>query len=166
MLNFQRIVLKKIIKTQKGYTLKTFNLFDSFVISNKLKNIEIKANENLSILIKDLKTIFTSKQLREFLSLKDTYAKILYMILKNCKDSGVCNSFKIKWQDFKEIFAVPQNYTKKELSKFVLKLAIDELSSPRHIFNQNIIFRNLSFEKVIIVRKIVGIKFLWTPTHN
>lgn len=89
---------------------------------------------------------FTCFELSELISLVSRYAKRLYPILKQYKQTGYV---RLEWEEFKKVLDIPENYRQIDIDNRVLKPTIKELTQPRDLFDQERIpFENLSYEKI------------------
>lgn len=88
---------------------------------------------------------FTAFELAEFTELSGKYTKTLYRLLKQYRTTGKAV---FKWEEFKRIMKIPEDYTMHNIDKWILKPAIKELTKERHLFDQiRVPFKNLVYEK-------------------
>lgn len=114
-----------------------FVLFTKFNISPSNKTVEIKVNEEFRYILYDLiNGSFTRFELEELVSLKSSYSKSLYRLLKQFRKSGF---YTVKIEKFRELLEVPQSYDMKELTRRVLTPSMKEISP---------YFKNLKVEKI------------------
>lgn len=159
--NFFKIDFTILVTTEKYDINVTINLFRTFSIytlknTQELEKVELKVNEDFAYILNSLVANFTSFELAEFLPLKNKYAKILYRVLKQYKNTGRCCVYKYKWGEFANTLHITNKYTQCDVNEKVLNPVIKELSG---------IFKNLRYEKIKEKGsrgqggKVIGIEF-------
>jgi plasmid replication initiation protein len=102
-----------------------FNLFSTFKIIESEEELLVRTNPDFVDLLNYFVNNFTTIELREYISLKNKYAKLLYQNLRQYKNTGV-------WyptvNDLKKHLSSPSSYTTKYLISKVLEPAVRELS--------------------------------------
>ena len=88
------------------------------------KTVEIAVNKEFAWVLNELNVTFTAFELKEFISLKSSYAKEFYRRMKQFKSTGKWN---ISLEDFKRIMDVPVNYRMCDIDVWVLKPIQKEL---------------------------------------
>ena len=88
------------------------------------KTVEIAVNKEFAWVLNELNVTFTAFELKEFISLKSSYAKEFYRRMKQFKSTGKWN---ISLEDFKRITDVPVNYRMCDIDIWVLKPIQKEL---------------------------------------
>ena len=88
------------------------------------KTVEIAVNKEFAWVLNELNVTFTAFELKEFISLKSSYAKEFYRRMKQFKSIGKWN---ISLEDFKRITDVPVNYRMCDIDVWVLKPIQKEL---------------------------------------
>ena len=155
---FFKADFRQIIETETEIIDKTINLFQSMEIyytkrnpndgmdSSKLFNrIVMVINPQFEYLISNISANFTQYELTEFLTISGKYAKTLYRLLKQYRDTGI---LKISWVEFVRIMDIPKSYKMCDIDKQILKPCIEELSRERIIFGERkIAFKNLYIKK-------------------
>lgn len=137
-------VYNKLIGLTFGYRneheIVRFTLFNQYNIKLDRREVSIKVNEDFKYLLNDITSNFTSYELEEFTTLKSTYARTAYRLLKQYKQTGY---YVIDMQEFKRLFDVPRSYQQtnittrilnpigKELSKYFNNLKINKIKSAR-----------------------------------
>lgn len=115
-----------------------FNLFSTFRIIKTKSILKVRVNSDMTWLLNNIASQFTSFELQEYVSLKGVYAKSLYRLLKQWKTQGRTPEYKIEY--FREVMACP-NYAPMKIKEKVINPAIEEI-------RQSKTFENLSCEVV------------------
>lgn len=134
-------------KNEKGFG--AFILFNKYFVNEIDKTVTIKLSEDFEYILNNLIGNFTKFDLIEFVSLKSSYSKNIFKILKQW-ESKKEKTFLI--EEFREVLNIPIKYRISEIDKFVLKPIIIEL--PQY-------FNNLKVEKIKTGRKVTHLKFSW-----
>lgn len=85
---------------------------------------EIKVNDDFEYIVNKLTANFTVYELAEFTSLKSTYSKTMYRILKQWKSLGE-KEFKV--DQFRELLDIPKSYNTSSINRAVIKPIQKEL---------------------------------------
>ena len=101
-----------------------FVLFTRYSVDVDEKTVEIAVNKEFAWVLNELNVAFTAFELKEFISLKSSYAKEFYRRMKQFKSTGKWN---ISLEDFKRIMDVPVNYRMCDIDVWVLKPIQKEL---------------------------------------
>lgn len=132
-----------------------FVFFTKYSVSVKHQTVNIKVNEEFSHLINELTGNFTKLELNEITSLKSTYSKNMYRLLKQFRATGYAT---FDLETFKEILDIPESYSIGNITQRVLNPIMEEL--PEY-------FKNLRYNKVkgkgVNKRRIVRLEFLFMP---
>lgn len=141
-----------------SHSFKIMNLFSTFEVNwnDDMSNLSVKigVTEHFSYIINQLDAEFTGYELKEFTSIRSTYAKTVYRLLKQWKTKGK-REFKI--DEFKSILDMPNYYGPSHIDKNVLKPVMREL--PKY-------FKNLKVKKVKANTRgnpVTGYIFTWMP---
>lgn len=126
-----------------------FVLFTEYEINKTNKNLTIRVNEKFKYLLNDFISNYTKLDLAELVSLKGTYSKNMYKLLKQYRSSGW---FDINIDEFRSLLGIPDYYKMGNIDQKVLNPILEEL---------NQYFPNLKVEKIKRGRKIDRIKFIW-----
>lgn len=177
--NFFKTDFTFLIKDEKRnlYGKETINLFNSYKIFfhdrsfTQFSHLELEINETFKYLVNELTKDFTEFELLEFIGINGKYAKTLYRLLKQFRNTGNLSIFKCNWQDFCDIMQIPNNYTQSKIDEKILKPAIKELSAEPNLFTneKQTIFKNLTYKKIKDPKsrgrggKVIGIEFYFTP---
>ena len=110
-------------------------LFTDYDIDKNGDYVTISVNEKLTYILNQLESVFTRFELEEFTTLRSSYAKNMYRLLKQWKSVG-----KKSWsiEEFRRLLDIPQSYPMREIDKRVLTPIETELSP---------IFKGLSINK-------------------
>lgn len=131
-----------------------FSLFDNLVVSPNRKVVESYINPLFKHMIYDLIGNFTIFDLKELVSLKGTYAKTLFRLLKQWEST---NQFIISMDEFREMLDVPSTYEQRNINQKILKPCLEEL---------NQFFPNIAVEKLKNGKKIDRLKFTWKKSAH
>lgn len=142
-----------------NYTIRTKEKITSFILFYKYeinlyeKTLKISTAPDLKHILNELTGNFTKFELKEMTHLKSSYAKNMFRILKQYKNTGY---LKIQIEDFRNRLDIPKSYRMSDINKRVFKPIIDELS---------LIFYNLRINKITIKkgRKIEWLEFIFEP---
>ncbi|MEG0237084.1 MAG: replication initiation protein [Cetobacterium sp.] len=127
-----------------------FSLFGDIATKPKERIIEIKIDDRFRNLINNLMGKFTEFDLKDLISLKSVYSKILFRLLKQWETK---KEREIQINEFRELLAIPPKYRLSEIDKFVLAPIMLEL--PRY-------FPNLKLEKIKTGKRVTSLKFTWS----
>lgn len=126
-----------------------FVLFTEYEINKTNKNLTIRVNEKFKYLLNDFISNYTKLDLAELVSLKGTYSKNMYKLLKQYRSSGW---YDINIDEFRSLLGIPDYYKMGNIDQKVLNPILEELDQ---------YFPNLKIEKIKRGRKIDRIKFIW-----
>lgn len=126
-LDFRLETEEKIIK---------FVLFTEYEIDKIKENISIKTNDRFKFILNDIFGGFTKFELEEFTTLRSSYSKTAYRLLKQFRQSGY---YIVQIDEFKRLFDVPKSYQMSDITKNILDRIEDELSD---------YFKNLQINKL------------------
>lgn len=125
--------LKNMNKKLKsiGYTAiidehieRDFVLFPTFDRDSKKKLLTVYIHPSAAYLINEVKKYFTMFELREFVQIDGKYAKNLYRLLKQYRNTGVLH---ITLEDIRNKLDIPKNYTNKLVTEKIITPAINTL---------------------------------------
>lgn len=120
-----RKMLQLTYSTESDDEVSYFVLFTGFTINKKEKFVEISVNPKLEYILNQLTHEFTQFELVEFTSLKSSYAKTMYRLLKQYKSTGY---YTVKIDDFRILLSVPGSYRMSDINKQILAPVKKELS--------------------------------------
>lgn len=127
-----------------------FSLFNTFSIDKDKNELIVQVNEIFSYMLNDLIGNFTKFDLLEFVSLKSSYSKNTFKLLKQWES---VNKKTFEIEEFKKLLGVPKSYTSTNFNERVLKPIKEELPY---------IFHNFVLEKIKTGRKVTHLKFTWS----
>lgn len=126
-----------------------FGLFDLIRIKPKEKKIVFAVNEIFRYMIDNLVGKYTIFDLRELISLKGSYPKNLFRLLKQWESE---QTYLVKIEDFREIMGIPNSYLMKNIRQKVLKPCLEELENS---------FYKLELTEQKKGRNVTSLKFTW-----
>lgn len=100
------------------------NLFAYFDVDIHKKKLTVAVTDRFEYIINQLTVQFTTWELVEFTSLKSSYAKTMYRLLKQWRTLGT-KEFTI--EEFKTLFDIPDSYSMGMIKKRVVEQSIKEL---------------------------------------
>ncbi|MGX4645724.1 replication initiation protein [Holzapfeliella sp. JNUCC 80] len=126
-----RDTYKKLLTLNFGYRSKTgvreeyFVIFNEFTIDQDEDGyyVDVQVYEKAIPILNDL-TSWVRYSLKEFNSLKSSYAKTLFRLLKQFRTTGF---YKVKKEEFHELMAVPKSYRQGQINKNILTPCLDQL---------------------------------------
>jgi len=95
-----------------------FVLFTRYSVDMEEKTVEIAVNKEFSWVLNELNVTFTAFELKEFLSLKSSYAKEFYRRMKQFKSTGI---WRVSIEEFRKLLDISEKYKIGEIDKWVLK---------------------------------------------
>ena len=101
-----------------------FNMFQRFKISIPEKTVNLKVTSDFEYIVNKLTKNFTRFELEEFTTLRSTYSKTMYRILKQRRTVGVKE---IEIKAFRELLNIPKSYKANDIKKRVIKQIEKEL---------------------------------------
>lgn len=119
--------------------------------------LTVQVSPKFEYILNRLNAEFTKYELDEFLTIRSTYAKTMYRILKQWKKLG---KKEFKFEDFKLLLDMPNYYTPSEIDKNVLAPITREL--PRF-------FDKLKVKKIKSNRRgspVIAYEFTWEPEQT
>ncbi|BAH18762.1 replication initiation protein [Macrococcoides caseolyticum] len=139
-------------------SLELMNLFSRFKVTweDDLSDMTlvVKVTEEFNYVINKLQVEFTSWELEEFTSIRSTYAKTMYRLLKQWRTVG---KVEYKVDVFKQLLDMPSYYTPSEIDKNVLQPILKELPS---------FFSNLKIKKIKSNKRgtpVIAYEFTFSP---
>ena len=136
-------------------TTYTFSLFNVFGVNEKDNVLTVEVNKIFSYILNDLIGNFTKFELENFVSLKSTYSKNLFKVLKQWENK---KEKEFSLEEFKALLGITGKYEKMSaLDTYVLGQLRKELPE---------FFPNLKIEKIKTGRAITSLKFTWGQKHQ
>ena len=133
-----------------------FVFFTDYWIDEEEQTISIRTNKRYSGLINDLLGLqYTKIELNEVTSLRSSYSKNLYRLLKQYRTTGKMVK---RVEDFRELLDIPESYQFGQVNQKVIKVAVSELKP---------YFKNLRFKAIkgngSKSKKVVRVEFYFKP---
>ncbi|MGL5124750.1 MAG: replication initiation protein [Fusobacteriaceae bacterium] len=144
-------LLNIIIEIENDKYVEAFNLFINYRIKKQEQKFFIRINEDYKFILDDI-TNFTKLDLIEFMSLKSSYAKNMFKLLKQFDKTNHDNWYKIQLCEFKILLDIPTSYKMSHIDSFVLSPIIVQLLP---------YFKDLKLEKIKKGVKVDALKFSW-----
>ncbi len=113
-----------------------FVLFTEYTVSAEKEKVTIQVNNRFKHILNDIFGSFTKFELEEFTTLRSSYSKTAYRLLKQFRQSGY---YIVQIDEFKRLFDVPESYKMGNIDQRVLKPIEDELPQ---------FFKNLKITKL------------------
>lgn len=133
----------------------TFSLFNVFGVNEKDNVLTVEVNKIFSYILNDLIGNFTKFELENFVSLKSTYSKNLFKVLKQWENK---KEREFSLDEFKALLGITGKYEKMSaLDTYVLGQLRKELPE---------FFPNLKIEKKKTGRAVTSLKFTWGQKHQ
>jgi plasmid replication initiation protein len=142
-LNYQIEISPKIFER--------FVLFTNFTSNYNDNTLTIKVNDKFNYILNNVIGNFTKFDLIEFVSLKSTYSKNMFKILKQWEFLPAKQKI-FTIEEFREMLLVPQTYRMSIIDIKVLSPIKEEVSK---------YFKDLKIEKIKTGKRITSIKFSW-----
>ncbi|WP_193018645.1 replication initiation protein [Staphylococcus equorum] len=144
-------MLQITYKRESDDIIERFVLFNHYKIHKSDKYLEISTSPQLIHILNSITADFTKFELEEMVSLKSSYSKNMFRLLKQFKHTGF---LKFKIDDFRDRLDIPKSYKMNDINKRVLKPIIEELG---------FLFPNLRINKIKASkgRKIAYIEFIF-----
>lgn len=144
--------LKYYERTKHSYSV--MNLFSYFSVDERNRTIEVEVSSKFEYIINKLEVQFTKYELKEFTSIRSTYAKTAYRLLKQWRTVGH-KEFSI--DEFKLLLDMPASYKSSEIDRAVIKPILKQLSP---------YFEGLKVKKIKSNKRgnpVLGYEFIWNP---
>lgn len=106
--------------------IKNFVLFTGFEINVSKQYVDVSVNPKLENIINGLTSEFSKFELSAFTSIRSTYAKTLFRLLIQYKNTGY---YVVKIENFRELMNIPEYYKMGNIDQTVLKPALRELDN-------------------------------------
>lgn len=145
--------MNQTVEIEKGVYL-TFSLFGDILTDSNRKIIEIPINPRFRYLINNIMDNFTVIDLKQLVSLKGNYAKVLYRLLKQFEATKL---YTVKLEDFRDLMGVPNTYAMFTIRQKVLKPCMEQLGQ---------YFEGLILEEIKVGRNVSSLKFIWNKKEK
>lgn len=154
---FTNKAMNLVYKEDTPDVLYVSRLFSRFKYDKNTDNLEVKVNDDFEYIVNKLTVNFTVYELAEFTSLKSTYSKTMYRILKQWKSLGE-KEFSI--EQFRELLDIPKSYNTGMINKRIIKAIEKELPKYFNGLKIKAIKKNTQGTPVIAYR------FTWQPQKS
>lgn len=144
------IDLKYYERTEHSYAV--MNLFSYFKVDEKERVVEVEVSSKFEYVINKLEAQFTQYELKEFTTIRSTYAKTAYRLLKQWRTVGR-REFQI--DEFKLLMDTPDYYQISDIDRLVIKPIKEQLSP---------YFVDLKVKKIKSNKRgnpVLGYEFTW-----
>lgn len=145
--------MNQTVEIEKGVYL-TFSLFGDILTDSNRKIIEIPINPRFRYLINNIMDNFTVIDLKQLVSLKGNYAKVLYRLLKQFEATKL---YTVKLEDFRDLMGIPNTYAMFTIRQKVLKPCMEQLGQ---------YFEGLILEEIKVGRNVSSLKFVWNKKEK
>lgn len=152
-LNTKLKAMSQTIEVEKG-VFDTFSLFGTIRTDTNEELIKVPIERNFRYLIDDIMNNFTVIDLKQLVSLKGNYPKVLYRLLKQFETTKL---YTVKINDFRELMGIPSTYAMFNIRQKVLKPSMEQL---------NKYFEGLNLEEIKIGRNVSSLKFTWNKKEK
>ena len=130
-----------------------FNLFNDFLIDADEEKLDVSINKYMLFVLNELTSDFTKFELKALVSMKSSYSKTTFRLLKQYQSTGW---YEIEVEEFKFLLGVPESYAPCDFNKRVLEPIMKELK---------VHFPGLKLQKIKKGRTIHKLKFTWKVTE-
>lgn len=122
--NFTKKAVTLYFSETLGSRNRVMTLFNYFEFNTDDRTLDVQVAPMFEYVVNKLTANFTVYELAEFTSLKSTYSKTMYRILKQWKSLGE-KEFKI--EQFRELLDIPKSYNTSAINRAVIKPIEKEL---------------------------------------
>ena len=124
IINVNRKLLALNFTFINGNVIEQFTLFNKFKVDGDTQILYVSVNEEFFFLLNQLTSNFTRFELKEFVTLKSSYAKEFYRRMKQFRSTGF---WKCNIEEFRNLLDIPEKYRIVDIDKYVLKAVVKEL---------------------------------------
>ena len=124
IINVNRKLLALNFTFINGNVIEQFTLFNKFKVDGDTQILYVSINEEFFFLLNQLTSNFTRFELKEFVTLKSSYAKEFYRRMKQFRSTGF---WKCNIEEFRNLLDIPEKYRIVDIDKYVLKPVVKEL---------------------------------------
>lgn len=147
-LNVKLKAMSQTLEVEKG-VFDTFSLFGTIRTDTNNKIIKVPIESNFRYLIENLMENYTEIDLKQLVSLKGNYPKVLYRLLKQFESSKL---YIVKIDDFRELMGIPSTYEMINIRQKIFKPCLEQLVK---------YFEKLEITELKKGRKTETLKFTW-----
>ena len=134
-----------------------FVLFPTFEIDLDNQILVVSVNKKFKFILNELIKNFTRFELNEFINLDSKYAKSLYRLLKQFRNTG---RYEVSMDRFREVMDIPESYTNRDVMSKVITISFKELDYH---------FKDLKCEPKYARKRgkpVLGYVFTFTPENR
>ncbi len=134
-----------------------FVLFPTFEIDLDNQILVVSVNKKFKFILNELIKNFTRFELNEFINLDSKYAKSLYRLLKQFRNTG---RYEVSMDRFREVMDIPESYTNRDVMSKVITISLKELDYH---------FKDLKCEPKYARKRgkpVLGYVFTFTPENR
>lgn len=129
--------------------IEIFSPFRKIIIDLEKSIVEVEIDIDFKKMLFDLENNYTITDLKEIVSLKKTYSKNLYRLLKQWE---TVKKREFYLTDLKKLLGIKKSYQMCDIDKFIIKPSVEELSQ---------YFPNLKVKKIKTGVKVTSLVFSW-----
>lgn len=129
--------------------IEIFSPFRKIIIDVEKSIVEVEIDIDFKKMLFDLENNYTITDLKEIVSLKKTYSKNLYRLLKQWE---TVKKREFSLTDLKKLLGIKKSYQMCDIDKFIIKPSVEELSQ---------YFPNLKVKKIKTGVKVTSLVFSW-----
>ena len=131
-----------------------FNLFNEYTVNAEERTITIQVNEKFEYILNNLLEKYTKFDLIDFVSLKSSYSKNMFKILKQWEGA---KGKEFSLDELRELLDIPVKYDAYKIKEKILNQIKKELS---------VFFPNLDMNPIKKGRVIIAYNFSWGKKHQ
>lgn len=118
-------MLELSVRRGDSLNFERFVLFTGFKVNSDEQYVEIATNPDFKYIINEITENFTKFELQEFTSLRSSYAKTAFRLLKQFRQTGY---WRTPVEEFRTLLDIPEGYKMDAIDRRVLKPIVEELS--------------------------------------
>ena len=135
-----------------GNVIEQFTLFNKFKVDGDTQILYVSVNEEFFFLLNQLTSNFTRFELKEFVTLKSSYAKEFYRRMKQFKYTGVwivsIEEFKNKYSYLKKVIIYHEQGQHELIENSTIKVLAKNIFSTEYFFDTREISETLAVELI------------------
>lgn len=131
-----------------------FNLFNEYTVNAEERTITIQVNEKFEYILNNLLEKYTKFDLIDFVSLKSSYSKNMFKLLKQWEGA---KEKEFSLVELRELLDIPVKYDAYKIKEKILNQIKKELS---------VFFPNLNINPIKKGRVIIAYNFSWGKKHQ
>lgn len=131
-----------------------FNLFNEYTVNAEEKTITIQVNEKFEYILNNLLEKYTKFDLIDFVSLKSSYSKNMFKLIKQWETA---KEKEFSLDELRDLLDIPVKYDAYKIKEKILNQIKKELS---------VFFPNLDIKPIKKGRTIIAYNFSWNKRHQ